>query len=197
EALGGGGLSIEVRKRIETSEAFVGIWTRRESLGGDPERFRTSNWLIEEATHARAFQRPTILLVENGVDTSGMGAANEQIALDRDAPHEALLRLAQTLSVWREEHGRVVTVRLTPEDVARRAAAPNALYRCEYRLHRGHEVGPWAPAPVYHRVGGVFTHLTGVGEGQLYEIALTIGGETWAAPASAQDFVAARPKMAQ
>lgn len=117
EALGGGNLTDEVRKRIESSDGFVGLWTRRESLDGNPDRFRTSNWLIDEAAHARAVRKPTILLVEKGVDTAGMGASNERIQLDRDAPHESLLRVAQTLSVWREEYGRVVTVRLTPEGI--------------------------------------------------------------------------------
>jgi hypothetical protein len=197
EVLGGGALSDEVKRRIDAADGFVGIWTRRDSLGGDPEVFRTSNWLVQEATYARAKAKPTIVLVEDGVDISGMDAANERIALSREAPHEAILRLAQTLAEWRAEYGRVVAVRLTPDDVARKAAGPNAQYVCRYRLHEGHQVGEWRTASVYNRAGGVFTHLAGVGEGQLYEIWLKIGNEDWQAPASAQDFVASLERVAQ
>lgn len=185
EALGGGGLTATVKARIDQSDAFVGIWTRREAIDEAGTKFRTSNWLIEEANYARHSKKPTVLLVEEGVDASGMWEAHERLAFSRDRPLEAILRFGQTLGVWRDEHGRIVEVRLTPDDIARKAAQPGSGYECHYRLHRGHEVGEWTRANVRSHSGGVLTHLFGVTDDQLFEIWLKSPNDSWMAPASA------------
>ncbi|MGF1469112.1 MAG: toll/interleukin-1 receptor domain-containing protein [Sandaracinaceae bacterium] len=190
DVLGGEQLSDKVKKRIEAADAFVGIWTRRDPLGGDPETFTTSDWLRDETVYARSKDKPTIVLLESGVSVVGMGEGHERIPFDRSAPLPAILRLARTLASWRDEYGRMLRVRLTPEEVARAAARPNARYVCRYRLHDGPNQSDWADVEVVRQAGGVFAFLPNVADRHLYELWLTLDDEDWQAPASTQEPVA-------
>lgn len=98
EGLGGGQLTPEVCRRIESCEALIAVLTRRDSLvkGG----WTTHQWVLDELVHARARGKRAIALVEEGIAVGGISQPHEWIALDRERPEKALLKLTETLREW-------------------------------------------------------------------------------------------------
>src|SRR5882724_6705928 len=86
-------VSQKVKDRIKQAELFVGILTRREKLP-DGDQWRTSEWLIEEKTHAAALGKKIIILKEKGVvSTGGLQGDAEYIEFDRAQLHRAAIKL--------------------------------------------------------------------------------------------------------
>lgn len=187
--LGGGALTPEVMQRIDVADALIALMTRREALPGgqgDNQRYKTHDWVRDEMQRARNNGKPAIALVENGVENTGAYAENEYIALDRDAPLEAILRLSETLGLWKEQLGRKLKARLSPEGVAVPLARANGRWRCRYRLSAQGDFSPWQDVQVVREVGGVFAYLNVNTEGQLVELEVSGDGRQWSSPATGQ-----------
>lgn len=158
--LGGEELTPEVKKKIEAADALVAIMSRREELANGG--WTTSNWVRDELNYARAQGKRAIALVEEGIDTSGMGAAHERLALDRADPARCLLDLSETIGIWKSEAGRKLRVQLLPDDAADLARRDNGIIHCRYRLHQKGEFGAWTDCQPVPGVGGTFLFIDGV-----------------------------------
>jgi tetratricopeptide (TPR) repeat protein len=99
-------VSQKVKDRIAAAEMFVGILTRREQIEQNPELWRTSDWLIEEKTHAAALGKKVIVLKERGVEyKGGLLGDEEYVEFDRAQLHEAGIRLIQM--IWSLNPGKM------------------------------------------------------------------------------------------
>ena len=84
-------VSHKVRERIAAAEIFVGIFTRRESIGNGV--YSTAPWVIEEKAAAIAASKSLLLFVEDGVkEFGGMQGDYEYILFDRSDFATALIR---------------------------------------------------------------------------------------------------------
>lgn len=184
--LGGGALTPEVMQRIDAADALIALMTRREALPGTGDRFKTHDWVRDEMQRARNSDKPAIALLETGVENVGAYAESEHIALDRDNPLEAILRLSETLSLWKEQLGRKLKARLSPEGVAVPLARGNGRWRCRYRLSSQGDFSDWQEVQVVREVGGVFAYLNVNTEGQLVELEVSGDGRQWTSPATGQ-----------
>ncbi len=184
--LGGEALTPAVMERINETDALVALMTRREALPGD-NRYMTHPWVRDEMNHARSQQKLAIALVENGVDLAGAYKENEYIPLLRENPTEAMVRLSETLGRWRDRLGRMLQVKLSPDDLAVRVARDDGrLLRCRYRLSSEGEFKDWREVRPVREVGGVFLYLKGVGTDDLVEVEVQGAGQTWSSPATGQ-----------
>lgn len=178
EALGGGGLTDEVRDRIAGADALVSILAPRGEPRGDGTR-AASGWVRDELQHARSISKPCIGIVFQGVDPGGgMFAERERIVYDPAAPAMAILKLVATLGLWKERLGRPLKIRLEPGDLTNRLRFDGNA-RCEARITRGGEVlSDWQAVRVSPQVGGVFVDLRAP-QDALIQLRAQVGGESW------------------
>jgi hypothetical protein len=182
ENLGGGQLTPEVQRRIDECDALVGLLTRREQLASGG--WTTHQWVLDELGRARTNGKPAIALVEEGVDPGGMYQPHERIPLDRANPVEALLRLAETVALWKMEMGRPIKVQLAPEEIA--AKLGDGTIPCRHRLWQQGKYTDWREVNAVPEAGGTFVYLDGVREDHLIQIRAEEQDKVWQSPATSQ-----------
>ena len=182
ERLGGGQLTPEVQQRIQECDALIALMTRRDPLqqGG----WTTHSWLRDELGWARGSNKHAIALVEEGVTDAGLFAAHEWIPLDRDNSVEALLRLAETVALWKQELGRLVKVQIAPEEIATKLGDGAAT--CRHRMCRQGKFTVWHDITPIPEAGGTFLYLDGVRDEHLIQIEANDAGAIWKSPATSQ-----------
>lgn len=93
-------ISDKIKKRINASDLFLAILTRRHRTR---EGWTTSPWVVEEKGYSLGQNpnRPIILLVEDGIpvpdETGGLGGDVEYIRFDRDRLDLAKNRLGEVI----------------------------------------------------------------------------------------------------
>jgi hypothetical protein len=185
EILGGGGLTPEIQKRIVQSDALVALLTREQKIEGKDE-WLPSEWVLTEYISARGRNQRAIAVVEAGVKVKGAYAEHEHIDLDRTALCETLIRLSETIGIWKLEAGRSLEIRLLPEAAATIASKDTT--KCEYRLvSPAGDATAWQVGRARPKPGGVFLVVQGVREDAAIEVRILEGGNpTWRSVESPQ-----------
>lgn len=177
ETGGGGELTETIQNRIRDSDAVIALFTREKKLAGNAG-WKPTDWVVGELTSARARRQRAVALVEDGVNVGGPFSANERIPLDLKAPAEALVRLSETIGVWKAEAGRFLLVRLLPAAAA--AIASSGFARCQVRLVPPEgPPGPWQAATVRVKPGGVFLAVPGVKEDVSIDVEISDHTSRW------------------
>lgn len=177
ENLGGEILGPAVQQRIDKCDAIVGVLTRRDAkqAGG----FTTHPWVIDELGYARAKGKRAIALVETEVDIGGMYQPNEHIPFDRAELLPALLRLSETVGMWRQEQGRMLKVQILPAALAKNLKAGNNGVACAHRLWLQGSCTPWTSATPVPEPGGTFIYIPGVQEDHSVQVEVRYKGKVW------------------
>ena len=90
-------ISEKVKQRIKEREILVSILTARPEETAD-EKFRPSQWLIQEASLAEGLDKPLFLLIEEGVKFDpGIHGDIEYIRFSEATLSEALIKLLEGL----------------------------------------------------------------------------------------------------
>ncbi len=85
-------ISAKVKKSIEDSDIFVGIFTRRDKIARKNE-WTTSSWVIDEKAYAVGKGKKLILFKENGVNTiGGIQGDYEYLEFSRDSLQNMLIK---------------------------------------------------------------------------------------------------------
>ncbi len=189
--LGGEALTPEIMRRIDTTDALVALLTRRDRIGEEGlGRWTTHNWVRDELNYARGRNEPTIGLVEAGVELDGAYAERERIPLDRENPLDALLDLAQTIHIWKEERGVQRQVQIKPDEIGEELRNREHELTCKYRSVSPDGVpGDWRTTKPMLRPGGTILFVDGVLGDDHYievEVAGPDGRAQWWSPATAQ-----------
>jgi hypothetical protein len=90
-------VSAKVRTRIDSCDAFLGIFSRRDKIARKQE-WLPSPWVVDEKAFALAKNKKLILLRESGVQSiGGLQGDYEYLEFDRTNMGEVLIRLLETL----------------------------------------------------------------------------------------------------
>lgn len=199
--LGGGPLTPEVMRRIESADALIALMTKREALGGPGEgRWITHPWVRDELNHARANTKHTIAVLEREVELDGAYGENEYIALDPSNPLDALLALSETIAIWKEQIGVTRRIHIRPDEIGQILRTTPGL-TCRYRF-----VSPdgdrtdWKVTEPVPQPNGALLYVSGLrGDDYFIEVEVTRGDSMeWWSPATAQLIsVDLRPKGEQ
>jgi hypothetical protein len=183
ESLGGGALQGSILALVENADALVAFFAKTEKLekGG----WGSTAWVAGEFGHAKSKGKPAIALVEQGVKFSGPWAPDEHIPFRRNDPAAYLLRLAETLCVWKRKAGRKLKILLKPDEVAE--ALRSGEFECRYRLYPPSAEPPtaWQTAHVVPEPGGAFVTIRGFIDENLFEIEVRKGASRWRSRATA------------
>jgi hypothetical protein len=104
----------------------------------------------------------------------GAYAESEHIRIDRQCPCEAMIRLSETIGLWKFESGRSLEIRLLPEAAATMAASESA--RCEFRIVP--PIGtapPWQNGTARPKPGGIFLIIPGVRQDEAIQVRIMEG----------------------
>jgi len=94
-----GSVSDKVQTLIGTCEVCVGLMTADTMEGATA---KASEWVRQEVSFAHGQGKAVVRMIENGVDTEGrLFGDDEYIALDLQAPADALVRFARMLAAIR------------------------------------------------------------------------------------------------
>ncbi len=183
--LGGGTLTAEIRRRIQSAGALVSVFTPDEELlrGG----FRSAPWVESEFQYAKDIDKRAIAVAVDGVAVAGMYSADEMIILNSAAPIDAFLKLNRIVGLWVREAGRTVRVRLEAETIA--DVLEEDLTTCSYRLQERGEIQGWAIAAIIREPGGYFIFVPSVREGHSVQVRLTTRRGVWESAFTPQHMV--------
>jgi len=184
EVVGGEDLTAAIKDSLSKSDALIALLAKDRKFDGK-EEWSTTDWVKSELTDARTRGQRAIAMIEKGVELRGLHAGNEYIPFDRKDPHEAFLRLSETIGLWKEAAGRFLEIRLVPEAAARVAAAAGTKCRC--RIIQNGRPGEWQTVRARPKPGGVFVEIAGVKQGEDIEIELIEGEQAkWRSDESPQ-----------
>jgi len=184
ERLGGDQLTPVVQRRIEDSDALVGVLTRRDMR--QDGKWTTHQWVLDEIGWARAKNRKVIALMEQGVDLGGMFQSHEHISMEKDKPLKALLDLSDTIGLWRRELGRTVKVQILPVAIAQRVGDGGNGVRCRHRLWLRGASSSWLDLTPVPEAGGTFVFVNGVQDEHLIQLQVQQESKMWQSVATSQ-----------
>ncbi|MCS6290878.1 MAG: hypothetical protein H8K10_18110 [Nitrospira sp.] len=177
--LGGRALDAEIEKRITEADALVALFTPQADEAGNkviPEFVST------EFQRARALNKLTLRIVHKDLAARGLGSAEERVQFQQDKLLDVVMKLLQTLAVWKQEHGRPVQIQIQPDHLATQFGN-NHNDRCEYELliGGGHALQAQT-TKVWPEPGAAYVYVPNFVEGAKVRIRLTINGESWQSP---------------
>lgn len=153
--LGGGLLTPEIKRLIDSADAMVALLTQRQ---GEPAG-NTHPWVLQEFGHARLSSKQAIGMYETGVPPAATDDGFERIDFSRDDPLPGFIRFSETVGEWKQAAGRLFKVMVMPSDMAQSLGAKAEQLRCECRfLIQGNDTA-WQPAKVRREIGGVYVFL--------------------------------------
>jgi len=117
-------ISSKVKKEIDSSELFIGIFTRDKKIKADEkdgkQLYTTSNWVLQESGYAIGTDTPTILMVEEDIYRfPALQGDQELIYFNRDCLDKALVDLVCvifTLRVDVDATGGIQTANVKPTE---------------------------------------------------------------------------------
>jgi hypothetical protein len=180
----GGQLTPEIKRDIENSDGLIALLTRRKDLGDGT--WTTHDWVQYELNHARDRGKPTVAVVEEGVQLGGPYADNPQIPLNRTALVETILALSGTIGEWKRMHGRTVELQILPPEVAEQVADEDAIKTCRYRFWHDGASQDWMECRPVPMPGGTFVRVKGVRDEYLIQLHIEGQGTAWSSKATAQ-----------
>ena len=152
---GGGQLTPEIARLIESCDALIALLTQRQ--GEAPGT--THPWVLQEFAHARLQQKRAIGVYESGIAQMASDIGFERIDYVPADPLPAFTHLSETIGEWKRAAGRLLKVMVMPSEVAQMMGARADQVRCEARfLIEGNDT-QWQPAQLRREVGGVFVFL--------------------------------------
>jgi hypothetical protein len=109
-----------------------------------------------------------------------MDQEREVIPFDRTDPLEAFLRLSEAVAEWKRKAGRLLRVRLQPDEVAELATAETAGVRCQHRFmnERG-EATTWRDGRVSDQAGGIVLFVDGADERHHLQVRIEAANAVW------------------
>jgi hypothetical protein len=181
--VGGGQLTEEITKRIQSCDALIALATRGAALNAGG--FVSHPWVLDEFAHARSIGKKAVALFEDRVQSAGAWAQHERIDYHRDNPLPAFLRLSEIIGDWKRSAGRTVKIQLRPVELA------HSLWKaksstCMYRLVSGGTPGPWIPVTPIPEPGGTSLWIGGVQDDHLIQVSVKLQRAQWQSPAASQ-----------
>jgi hypothetical protein len=184
--VGGRPLDDALRSRIKDADALVALVTPQADAQGD---VADPAFVLSEYHFAEGSQKPTLRILHHLLLAKGLGAGNEYAPYQPGREADVLVKLLNTLSVWRREQGRTARVRIEPDDLAVRYD-PNQGDQCEFQVispsgqYRGYE-----RATLWQEPGAAYALLPRVRDGERVRLKLRQGGRTWESRHAIDPFV--------
>jgi hypothetical protein len=184
--LGGRPLDETLRARIEDADALVALVTPQSDGAGEPIEPR---FVLDEFQCATALRKPTMRVCHDLLATRGLWAGNEYTPYFPGKELDVVLKLMNTIAVWRYDYGRRARIWIEPETLGA-AYDPTQGDDCRVQV-----ILPDGKTREFERValgfapGAAFALLPMLREGDMVRLQLRQGGSTWRSPRPIDPFV--------
>lgn len=179
--LAGRAVENEVKQRIKDADALIELVIPQANEDG---KIVLPEYVESEFHHADALEKPTLRILHTELKVRGLGAGNEYILFQPDKMLEVVMKLLQTLALWKKESGRSVKIKIQPEHIAW-TFNENTKNSCEYQL----KIDTSQPARLPQRTqlwleegNKAFVLVPNYVEGAMVMVHLTEDGNTWRSP---------------
>jgi hypothetical protein len=174
--VGGRPLDGALQQRIEDADALLALMTPQADDGGavvDPK------FVLSEFNYAEGQKKPTMRVIHHLLASGGLGAGNEYTPYTPGAEVDVIVKVMNTIAVWKREYGRATLVRIEPEDLAAHYDETQG-HRCEFQListkgvYADFERTQLQPEP-----GAAYIVLPKIRQGEKVRLRLRMGAATW------------------
>ncbi len=175
EDLGGEQLTDEIRRRIDRADALVALvtpWRDRQGQKVEPP------WVRDEFVYAKARDKRAFRISHPDYAGNGMYANFEYATYTEATLADTLLKLLQTLALWRKQSGRPMEIEIAPDGAGQRFD-PARVRECEFQLFRNYEESDWRRAKIWPQPGALYAYLPGVPDQSKLRLRLQLDNETW------------------
>jgi hypothetical protein len=175
--LGGAGLDTAIQKRIKETDATIALFTPQVDDAGNKV---IPTFVSTEFQHARALGKPTSRVIHTAPALQGLGAGEEHVLFQPDKLVDVVLKVIQTLALWKHEFGRPVQIQVQPDHLAEQFGERNN-DRCEYELLIAGRSDP-QPAQttrLWPEPGAAYVYVPNFVDGAKVRVRLTVNGENW------------------
>jgi len=173
--VGGRALDAALQARIERADALLAILTPQ---AGPDNEIADPQFVVSEFQHANALRKPTLRLIHPALILRGLGAGNEYVQYTPGKELDVVLKLMSTIAVWKREYGRVVRVRIEPDDLASQYDE-SRLDVCEFQRVRDGNFEKPQRARVSLEPGAIYAELPKLLETDRVRLSVTLSGSTW------------------
>lgn len=174
--VGGRALDPEIDKRIKASDAMIALVT--------PQADGANNKILpefvkDEFTSARTLNKARIRILHHELANRGLGTGEEYIPFEPAKSVDVVVKLMQTIALWKSELGRPVRIQIQPEDPAVRFN-PRQRDSCEYELllDNGETLSAQATT-IWAEPGAAYVFVPNFVEGAKVRVKLRVGTEDW------------------
>nr|WP_315393987.1 hypothetical protein [uncultured Duganella sp.] len=176
--LGGRLLDEEIQKRIREADALIALYTPQ----ADPRDGTACipRFVDSEFQHARAIGKATFRVQHTALPVGGLGDRDEHTVFTPNTLVDVLMKILQTLSFWKSEHGYPVQIKIVPDDLAERYG-DSAGDRCEYKLllAGSSEPAAYRTTSIVPEPGAAFVYIPDFMDGAKVRVRLTVAGQEW------------------
>ena len=187
--VGGRPLDDALRKKIEGVDALIALVTPQAD---DNNAIVDPAFVLSEFNYAEGLKKPTMRVWHHELPVRGLGAGNEYAVYNPDNPGhdlDVILKLMNTIALWKREYGRATRVRIEPDDLAAQYDETQG-DRCEFQLispdggFRDFQRAIFWPEP-----GAAYAVLPKLRAGDRVRLRLRQGNRTWQSRYAIDPFV--------
>jgi hypothetical protein len=184
--VGGRPLDDALKKRIEDADGLIALVTpQADDAGGviDP------TFVLGEFQYAEGQKKPTMRLLHHLLAARGLGAGNEYTPYRPGGEVDVILKLMNTIALWKREYGKAARVRIEPDDLAVRYDETQG-DRCEFQvISQTGNYRDFERASLRLEPGAAYAHLPKLREGERVRLRLRQGGRMWQSRYAIDPFV--------
>lgn len=184
--VGGRSLDDALRKRIEGADALIALVTPQ---AGDADALVEPAFVLNEFQYAEGQKKPTMRVWHQQLPVHGLGAGNEYTPYSPGKELDVILKLMNTIALWKREYGQAARVRIEPDDLAAQYDETQG-DRCEFQVisldggFRDFQRASFWPEP-----GAAYAVLPKLRAGDRVRLRLRQGNRTWQSRHAIDPFV--------
>jgi hypothetical protein len=184
--VGGRPLDDALRRRIQDADALIALVTPQADDAGNVVE---PAFVLSEFQHAEGQGKPTMRVWHHLLVARGLGAGNEYTPYKPGSEVDVILKLMNTIALWRRDYGQVARVRIEPEDLAVRYDETQG-DRCEFQvISPNGSYRDFERASLWQEPGAAYALLPKLREGERVRLRLRQGGKTWQSRHAIDPFV--------
>jgi len=178
--LGGRAIEKEIERRIKEADATVALFTPQADAAGNkvlPE------FVNSEFQYARGSGKLTFRVLHADLVVRGLGTGEEYVPYQPDKTLDVVMKLLQTLALWKKESGRPIPIKIQPDHLAQQFGEDHHDH-CEYELLLAGSAAaqPAQSTRLWPEPGAAYVHVPNYVEGAKVRVRLTVKGENWRSP---------------
>ena len=174
--VGGRPLDEALRKRIEGADALIALVTPQ---AGDAGTLVGRHSCSTSSSTPKGCRRTPCGCVHDLLPTGGLSGGNEYAHYKPGSELDVILKLMNTIAVWKREYGQLARVRIEPVDLV---AQYDELLgdRCEFQvISRGGVYGQFKQGSLWPEPGAFYALLPKLHVGEKVRLRLRQGNKTW------------------